>query len=530
MEHKSARPDRRREPRRQSISRRGFLAGTSTVLAGTAAVTLQGAGASAGATPGARGAAGAAGAGRRRPNLVFIMADDLGIGELGCYGQRQIRTPTLDRMATEGIRFSGYYAGAPVCAPSRSVLLTGKHIGHAPVRENPPGPGPGTDLPLTPDVVTFGEVVRSAGYRTGLIGKWGFGPDRGGHDSHPNAQGFEEFFGHLVHGHAQEYYPTYLWDNSTRVELPENADGKQVTFAPDLFAARALDFVERHREEPFLLFWSVNLPHAPHQVPSTGPYENEPWPEHMKIHAAQVTHMDDQIGQLVAKLGELGLTDDTIVFFCSDNGPHEAGNPRLDPDFFDANGPLRGYKRNLYEGGIRAPMIAWSPARLRPAVRDHIWAGWDVLPTLATLAGAAPPADEEIDGLSMHRLLTGRPELAPEHEYLYWSRFNEDASPKADAEEGGRLANVADAVRFGRWKAIRIAPGTDRSAPDDQWDVELYDLRTDPGETTDISAARPRLTRRGVTYMKEAWTEPTTRIATPARAPAAPGQGASAED
>jgi arylsulfatase A len=485
----------------RNVSRRGFLAGSTAALA---------------AVPGQAVAASSdpawSGIRRDRPNLVVIMADDLGRGEIGPFGQQQIRTPNLDRMAAEGIRFTDYYSGAPVCAPSRSVLLTGLHIGHAPVRENPPG-GAGSDLPLGPADVTFGEVLQAAGYRTGLFGKWGFGPEAGDQPSHPNAKGFAEFFGHMSHLHAQEYYPTYLWDNGIRIELPENANGAKQIFGPDLFVARGLDFIERHRGEPFLLYFSPNLPHAPHEVPSLGPYENEPWPEHVKIHAAQVTRLDDHIGQIVNKLRELGIAENTIVFFFSDNGPHEAGNPQMDPNFFDANGPLRGYKRNLYEGGIRSAMIAWAPGRLQHpgSVIDHSWAAWDLLPTLADLAHAEPA--DGVDGLSMRHLLTGAPWLAPEHEYLFWSRIKElpGSSPQADAEEGGRLTHAADAVRFGRWKAIRIAPGVDHSAPDDEWDLELYDLRKDEGETIDVSVDRPRVARRAVRYMKEAWVEPGTQ-------------------
>jgi arylsulfatase A len=486
---------------RRDVSRRGFLAGsTGAMAAGTA---LAGG-----------NQANAAISRRDRPNLVVIMADDLGRGEIGPFGQQLIRTPNLDRMAAGGIRFTGYYSGAPVCAPSRSVLLTGMHIGHAPVRENPPG-GAGSDLPLGPDDVTFGKVLQSAGYHTGLFGKWGFGPEQGDQPSHPNSQGFAEFFGHMSHLHAQEYYPTYLWDNGTRIDIPENAGGAKKVFAPDLFISRTVDFVERHRDEPFLLYFAPTMPHAPHEVPSIAPYEDEPWPDHIKIHAAQITRLDDHVGQILGKLRELDIANDTIVFFFSDNGPHEAGNPQMDPNFFDANGPLRGYKRNLYEGGIRSPMIAWSPGRLpNPgSVHDHSWAAWDILPTLADLAHARPA--DGIDGISMRRLLTGAPWLAPEHEYLFWSRVKEVAgsSPQADAEEDGRLTHAADAVRFGRWKAVRFAPGTDHSAPDDQWDLELYDLRADQSESTDVSADRPRVARRAVRYMKEAWVEPDAQSA-----------------
>jgi arylsulfatase A len=502
----------------KNLTRRGFLAATTATTAALAAASGPSA-AEAGATAQRR-----SDVRQDRPNLIVIMADDLGRGELGAFGQQLIHTPNLDRMAAEGMRFTGFYSGAPVCAPSRSVLLTGLHIGHAPVRENPPG-GAGTDLPLGPEDVTFGKILQSAGYRTGLIGKWGFGPELGDQPSHPNAQGFAEFFGHMSHLHAQEYYPTYLWENGTRIDIPENAAGAKQVFAPDLFIARAVDFIGRHQNEPFLLYFSPNLPHAPHDIPSLAPYEDEAWPQQMKAHAAQVTHLDGHVGQVLDKLQELGIADNTMVLFFSDNGPHEAGSPRLDPDFFDANGPLRGYKRNLYEGGIRSPMIAWSPGRLRNpgSTNDHTWAAWDILPTLAELAHAEPA--DGIDGRSMRQLLTGVSWLAPEHEYLFWSRLHETASPKADAEEKGRLTHAADAIRFGHWKAIRIAPGVERSAPDEEWDLELYDLHTDPGETTEVSTSHPRVAGRARRYMKEAWVDLAPPPATTARSGTQSGAG-----
>jgi arylsulfatase A len=445
----------------------------------------------------------------RPPNLVLVVADDLGYGELGCYGQGKIRTPHLDRMAAEGIRFTGYYAGGPICATSRCSLLTGFHIGHCRVRENPPS-GPGTDLPLLPEDLTFGEVLQAADYRTGLIGKWGFGPDQAGQSSHPNAQGFEEFFGYLTHRQAQEYYPTYLWHNGTRVEFPENADGNHVTYAPDLCAERALDFIERNQEAPFLLVFASNLPHAPQDVPSLAPYEDQPWEDSSKAHAAQVTRLDGYVSEILTRLTALGIADDTIVLFTSDNGPHEAGSPPVDPYFFDANGPLRGIKRNLYEGGIRVPMLAWSPVRLllrAGTVSSHPWASWDILPTLADLAGTTVPAD--VDGRSMRRLLTGLPwQRPPTHEYLFWSRIHEPTSPRADAEDRGRGLSAADAVRFGRWKSVRFAPGDDHSAPDEQWALELYDLWFDQAETTDVSALYPQVAAQALRFMKEAWVEP----------------------
>lgn len=332
-------------------SRRHFLAGSAAAAAGLAAAVPQPPAAAAGAN----GPAAAAPAGP--PHLVVILADDLGYGDLGAYGQQLITTPRLDRLAAEGLRFTDAYAAAAVCAPSRAALLTGLHTGHAAVRANPDSGGQGG---LGAGDTTFAEVLRARGYRTGLFGKWGFGPEAGDQPSHPGARGFEEFYGYIDHGHAHQYYPAYLWHNGAREPVAAG------TFAPDEIVRRALGFIDAHAAgpDPFLLFLTPTLPHAPSEVPDVGAYASTSWTQANKAHAAQISLLDAQVGAVVDRLAAHGVAERTVVLFASDNGPHEEGG--VNPDLFDANGPLRGYKRNLYEGGVRVPLIAWAPGRIAP--------------------------------------------------------------------------------------------------------------------------------------------------------------------
>ncbi|MDO0938040.1 sulfatase-like hydrolase/transferase [Streptomyces sp. DG2A-72] len=482
-------------------SRRRFLTGAAAAPVALAAATACEAGDEAqpaqlnkpaAAMPAAQGPASG------RLNFVVILADDLGYGELGSYGQKLIHTPRLDALAAEGLRFTEAYAPAPVCAPSRCSLLTGLHSGHSTVRENPWGPG--GQGALTDRDFTFAEALRALGYRTGIIGKWGFGPELPDQPSHPNSRGFEEFYGYIGHGHAHDYFPEYLWHNGTRQEIPENKGGAREVYAPHLIQDRALSFINAHQSEPFLLYLAPTVPHAPSQDPDDGEYADRPWTGPNKRHAAQVTSFDTLVGSVTDRLTELGIADRTIVLVTSDNGPHEEGG--TDPELFNGNGPLRGIKRNLYEGGIRVPLIAWSPQHVRSGTTDRPTPLTDLLPTLADLAGAPAPTD--VDGLSLAPLLRGSKDAA-RHDSLYFYRNHANITPRSDAFDLGRGRRLAEALRRGDLKAVRFAPGQNRRAPDDQWDVELYDLAKDPGELHDLAAARPAQADELVKLMRESW-------------------------
>lgn len=425
--------------------------------------------------------------GPRRPNIIFILADDLGYGDLGCYGQKRIRTPNLDRMAAEGIRFTDHYAGSTVCAPSRCSLMTGLHMGHALVRDNrevrPMG-----QYPLPADTATVARLMQQAGYATALIGKWGLGGP--GSTGIPNRQGFNYFYGYLCQRHAHNYYPEFLFRNEDRVPLQGNRvaeprpDGagfavERAQYSHDLLAQEALAFVERNRARPFFLYLALTIPHANNEggqkgmeVPSLEPYTNEDWPEPQKGHAAMITRMDRDIGRLLAKIKELGLDEETLVIFTSDNGPHrEGGN---NPEFNDSNGPLRGIKRDLYEGGIRVPMIARWPGSIKPGGEsDHVSAFWDFLPTACEIAGVKP--HEGIDGISYLPALLGREQK--KHEFLYWEFESKQA------------------MRMGDWKGLRF--GT-------KGKLALYNLKDDIGEKNDVAGLHPDIVAKIETYMDTA--------------------------
>ncbi|MGW1639602.1 sulfatase-like hydrolase/transferase [Streptomyces lavendulae] len=468
-------------------SRRHFLAGSAAAVGLAALPQL----------PAAAPAAAAEGAAQGPPNLVVVLADDLGHGDLGAYGQKLITTPRIDRLAAEGLRFTDAYAAAAVCAPSRAALLTGLHTGHAAVRANPDSGGQGA---LRDGDTTVAEVLRARGYRTGLFGKWGFGPEAADQPSHPGARGFEEFYGYIDHGHAHEYHPAYLWHNAAKEPLAAG------TYAPEAIAARALDFIDAHAAgpDPFLLFLTPNLPHAPSDIPDVGPYASRSWSASNKAHAAQISLLDAQVGAVVDRLRAHGIAERTVVLVASDNGPHEEGG--VDPDLFDANGPLRGYKRNLYEGGVRVPLIAWGPGRIAAGTTSSRPTPlYDLLPTLADLAGAPAPSDT--DGLSAAPVLAGTPALAPLHGHLYWYRDEQGVTARANAQDAGRAKRVAEAVRQGRWKGVRFAPARDRSVPDAQWQFELYDLAADPGEQHDVAAANPSVVASLTTLLRSSWAD-----------------------
>lgn len=406
--------------------------------------------------------------GNRPPNIIFIMADDLGYGDLGCYGQRFIQTPNLDQMALEGLRFTQCYAGSTVCAPSRCCLMTGFHSGHARVRGN-------KRHPLLPEDVTVAEVLKDAGYATGQVGKWGLGePDTSGV---PNRQGFDFFYGYLNQHRAHNYFPDYLWRNEERDYF------ERWTYSHDAFTREAFQFIRDNKDRPFFLYLPYTIPHAFNeggsqgmQVKSDRPYSAEPWPQQERNKAAMITLMDRDIGQLFALLKELGLDENTVVFFTSDNGPHREGGS--EPDFFDSNGPLRGIKRDLYEGGIRVPMLARWPGVIQPGVGDQVWAFWDFPATAAEIAGTKFP---ESDGISMLPALRGEPQR--DHEWLYWE-FH---------EQGGKQA-----VRKDNWKAVRVGWGNA---------LELYDLDADIGEQNNLASKHPAMVREMEELMKASRTE-----------------------
>jgi arylsulfatase A-like enzyme len=430
-----------------------------------------------------------------KPNIIFIMADDLGYGDLGCYGQAQIKTPNIDKLAAQGMRFTDHYAGCTVCAPSRCSLMTGLHTGHTYVRGNKEIKPMG-QLPLPPDTVTVAKLLKQGGYATALTGKWGLGgPDSTGI---PNKQGFDYFFGYLCQRHAHNYYPEFLFRNEERVPLPGNKvanpreDGAGVAvergqYSADLIADEALKFVKANKDQRFFLYMPVTLPHANNEagrkgmeVPDYGIYKDRDWPDAQKGHAAMITRLDSEVGQVMETLKKLGIDEKTLVFFTSDNGPHQEGG--ANPEFFDSNGPLRGKKRDLYEGGIRVPLIARWPGRIEPGtVSHHISAFWDFLPTFAELAGVNYPAS--VDGISMVPTLLGKPAAQKQHKFLYWE-FHERGSKQA--------------VRMGDWKAIRF---------NTTGKLELYNLKDDVGEKHDVADQHPDIVAKIVDYLKTARTE-----------------------
>ena len=424
-----------------------------------------------------------------RPNIILILADDLGYGDVGCYGQKRIQTPQIDRLAAEGMRFTQCYAGSTVCAPSRCALMTGLHSGHGTVRGN-------ALVPLAPEDVTVAEVLKEANYATALIGKWGLGEP--GSTGIPNRKGFDYFFGYLNQQHAHNYYPDYLWKNQEKVNLAGNVVKNNVAteraqYSHDLFTNQALGFLDSRKrltpDKPFFLYLAYTIPHVNNErgraegngmeVPSDAPYSGRPWPQAQKNHAAMITRLDADVGKLLERLKVLGLDEQTIIFFSSDNGPHKEGG--ADPKFFQSAGALRGHKRDLTEGGIRVPMIVRWPGKIKAGtVSDQVWAFWDFLPTAAELAGCKIPSG--IDGLSIVPTLLGAGEQR-QHGFLYWE-FHEGGSKQA--------------VRMENWKAIR--PRLD--AP-----LELYDVQNDIGETSNVAAQHPDLVAKIEAYLKTARTE-----------------------
>lgn len=436
---------------------------------------------------------------RAHPNIVFILADDLGYGDLGCFGQKVIQTPRLDQMAAEGMKFTQFYAGNTVCAPSRSVLMTGQHMGHTHVRGNAGGSNMLIQS-LRDEDVTVAEVLKAAGYTNGLIGKWGLGEV--GQPGHPLLQGFDRFFGVLNQVHAHNYYPEFVWNDKEKLRLRNvvkrnersyggftgGAATKRIDYTHDLFVEESMRFIREHKEGPFFLYLPLTIPHANNEgtrmtgdgaeVPEYGIYADRDWPNQDKGQAAMITRMDGDVGRLLDLLKELDIAKDTLVVFTSDNGPHNEAGHNLDR--FDPSGPLRGIKRALYEGGIRVPTIAWWPGTVASgSTSQHVAYFGDLMATASDLAGAASP--ENVDSISFAPTLRGDVSEQQEHEYLYWE-FYEQKSRQA--------------VRFGNWKAIR--------QPMFSGDVELYDLSKDLGETKDVAKHHRDLVKKATEMMDKA--------------------------
>lgn len=419
-----------------------------------------------------------------KPNIIYILADDLGYGDLSCYGQEKFRTPNIDQLAAEGIRFTNHYSGSTVCAPSRSTLLTGLHTGHTPIRGNREVKPEGQQ-PMPASTRTVAHELKDAGYKTACIGKWGLGFP--GSVSDPQNMGFDYFFGYNCQRHAHHYFVDYLWENDHKVEYPEKV------YSHDVQTEKAFDFIRSNRDSTFFLYLAYTIPHAEMRIPDKylepfiGKYpEPNPWPgghygkqEHPRAAlAAMITHLDGDVGRLMQLLKELGIDENTLVVFTSDNGPHvEGGN---DPQFFNSNGPLRGQKRDLYEGGIRVPFVArWPKVIEAGRESDHISAFWDMYPTFCEVAGRKVP--QGLDGIPMLPEFKNEPQ--PQHDYLYWE-FH---------ELGGRQA-----VRMGKWKGVRynLAKGNR--------DVELYNLETDIGEEHNIADQHPKIAEKMRQLMNEA--------------------------
>ena len=440
-----------------------------------------------------------------QPNIIFILADDLGYGDVGVYGQQNFETPNLDRLAHGGMKFLQHYSGSTVCAPSRSALMTGQHTGHTFIRGNSER---GFTLdkegqyPLAPEEITIAEVLKKGGYATGAFGKWGLGYP--GSEGDPTKQGFDEFFGYNCQRVAHNYYPTHLWDNLTKTPLKGNNGKTKTVYAPLIIHEKALSFIEKNKGRPFFMYYPSVIPHAELAAPekymekyrgkfmpekeyikkgnsspnskvnpesinnyNVGGYNSQK--ESHAAFAAMVSLLDEQVGQIIDKVDDLGIAENTLIIFSSDNGPHLEGG--ADPDYFGSNGPLRGYKRDLYEGGIRVPTLAYWPSQITPNSKsDHISAFWDFFPTAIEIAGLDYNSSK-IDGISFLPELKG--ENQKKHPYLYWEFL----------EKGGRQA-----VRMNQWKAVRMNMSKNPDSP-----IELYNVHQDIGEQENLAVQYPEV-------------------------------------
>lgn len=432
-----------------------------------------------------------------RPNIIYILADDLGYGDLSCYGQKHFETPNIDRLAEKGMLFTQHYAGCAVSAPSRSVLMSGLHAGHTTIRGNRQDPESSEgQIPISEETVTIAEMLKQNGYITGAFGKWGLGFI--GTEGDPNRQGFDEFFGYNCQTIAHRYYPEYLWHNSEKVFLDGNGWKSKGTYSADLIQEKVLDFIAQNKDNTFFLYYPTTLPHAELIVPEdklldsmkvvlgndekaylgNGGNSGTEYGEGMVIRnycrqdyphatfASMVLRLDRYVGEIMDRLEGLGLEDNTLIIFASDNGPHSAGGG--DPDFFDGNGPFRGIKGSLYEGGIRVPMIVQWKGHIEPGtISDHISVFYDVKPTIADVLGLH--MHEATDGISFLPELIG--ERQPEHEFLYWELH---------------AKNGLQAVRMGKWKGVRKGVSRNPDSP-----IELYDLSSDISEGRNVAEEYP---------------------------------------
>ena len=434
-----------------------------------------------------------------RPNIIYILADDLSYGDLGCYGQATLTTPNLDKMAADGIRFTRHYAGSTVCAPSRCVLLTGLHTGHARIRGN-------HAVLLREEDITVAEKMKEASYTTGCVGKWGVGHPPP--DDDPNRQGFDFFYGYINMYHAHNFFPSWIVKDGKRLPLrnvqrpewknSERGEGiaaKKIDYVPHLAHKEALAFIDRNARKPFFLYYALNIPHANNEggrmykgkpgqdgmeVPGFAPGMKEEWNLQERGFATMIHFIDGYVGDILAKLKEHGIAENTLVMFSSDNGPHQEGGHNM--EFFDSNGKLRGMKRDVYEGGIRVPFIARWPARIKPGrTSGHISGFQDIMPTLCELAGVPLPAT---DGISMVATFLGDEEKQAAHPYLYWE-FE---------EKGGRQA-----VLKGDWKGVRLNTIEKPNGP-----IEIYNVAKDIGEAHNLAATQPELAKEFARLMKEA--------------------------
>lgn len=450
----------------------------------------------------------------RKPNIIFLLADDLGYAEVGSFGQQKIRTPNLDRLAAEGMRLTQHYSGSAVCAPSRCVLMTGLHPGHAWIRTNKEIQPEGQE-PIPAETTTIAELLKQHGYATGIVGKWGLGPP--GSEGDPLNQGFDRFFGYNCQRHAHNHYPNYLWDNDERVildnpefaahqALPEDADPKDRAsyrrysgndYAPDLFSEAALDFIRDNQDRPFFLFYATTVPHLALQAPEdslkeyAGQWTDAPYVGDRRYlphltpraaYAAMVTRMDREIGKIAELVRELNLDEHTVFIFSSDNGPAFDGLGGTDSEFFESAGPLRGRKGSLYEGGVRVPTIVrWKGRIAAGSVSDYVSGFEDWLPTSLHLIGA-DSIPQDLDGISLVPTLFGQEQEPRPFLYREFPSYSGQQS-----------------VRIGEWKGVRQNLALDRP----NLHIELYNLASDIGESRDVSAEHPEVVAQIEQIMRE---------------------------